>query len=76
MILAMAFRSSISRQRMGVVAKLVGLDVEETSGVDYPAHLDNGWIVMKATGADVHEALQSTEEKPVPDEQKPEEEVG
>lgn len=57
------------------MAKLVGLDVEETSGVDYPAHLDNGWIVMKATGADVHEALQSTEEKPVPDEQKPEEEV-
>lgn len=57
------------------MAKLVGLDVEETSGVDYPAHLDNGWIVMKATGADVHEALQSTEEKPVPDEQKPDEEV-
>lgn len=31
------------------MAKLVALDVEETSGVDFPAHLDNGWIVMKAS---------------------------
>lgn len=34
-----------SRQR-----KLVNLDVAETSGVDRPAHLHEGWVVMKAAG--------------------------
>ena len=28
--------------------KMVKLKVEETSGVDHPAHLEEGWIVMKA----------------------------
>ena len=31
-----------------VARKMVKLKVEETSGVDHPAHLQEGWIVMKA----------------------------
>jgi len=27
--------------------KMVQLNIEETSGVDHPAHLDEGWILMK-----------------------------
>ena len=27
--------------------KMVRLNIEETSGVDHPAHLDEGWILMK-----------------------------
>lgn len=27
--------------------KMVHLNIEETSGVDHPAHLDEGWILMK-----------------------------
>jgi hypothetical protein len=36
--------------------KMVKLKVEETSGVDHPAHLEEGWIVMKAAnkGANVN----------------------
>jgi len=30
--------------------KMVALKVLETSGVDHPAHLDEGWIVMKNAG--------------------------
>lgn len=33
--------------------KMVKLKVEETSGVDHPAHLEEGWIVMKSKGAKV-----------------------
>ena len=29
--------------------KLVSMTIEETSGVDHPAHLREGWMVMKAT---------------------------
>lgn len=32
---------------------MVKLKVEETSGVDHPAHLEEGWIVMKSKGAPV-----------------------
>jgi hypothetical protein len=32
--------------------KMVALKVLETSGVDHPAHLEEGWIVMKATNAE------------------------
>lgn len=35
------------------MAKLVDLDVVETSGVDAPAHLDPGWLVIKSEGAAV-----------------------
>jgi len=37
-------------------AKLVDFDVIETSGVDHPAHLSEGWIVMKAAGRDEADA--------------------
>lgn len=32
--------------------KLADLSIEETSGVDYPAHLHEGWIVMKSSDLD------------------------
>ena len=28
--------------------KLVKLNIKETSGVDHPAHLTEGWVVMKS----------------------------
>lgn len=31
--------------------KMVNLSIEETSGVDHPAHLHEGWLVMKAADA-------------------------
>lgn len=37
------------------MAKLVDLDVVETSGVDAPAHLDPGWLVIKNEGAAMSE---------------------
>jgi hypothetical protein len=33
---------------MGKPRKMVSLSIEETSGVDHPAHLHEGWIVVKA----------------------------
>jgi hypothetical protein len=33
---------------MPKLPKLVDLGIEETSGVDHPAHMNEGWIVMKA----------------------------
>jgi len=35
---------------------MVNLSIEETSGVDHPAHLHEGWIVMKAAEAGVENA--------------------
>lgn len=32
--------------------KMVNLSIEETSGVDHPAHLHEGWLVMKSAGSD------------------------
>jgi hypothetical protein len=32
----------------GVARKLVRLNIKETSGVDRPAHLHDGWVVMKS----------------------------
>ncbi len=37
-------------------AKLVELSIQETSGVDHPAHLHEGWVVMKEAGV-LSEAL-------------------
>jgi len=34
------------------VRKLVDLDVLETSGVDHPAHMSEGWLVIKSDGRD------------------------
>lgn len=36
---------------MAVQRKMVNLAIEETSGVDHPAHLHEGWIVMKSADA-------------------------
>lgn len=48
--------------------KLVALDVEETSGVDYPAHLDDGWLVLKARGTDATTELAAlTKETTLPE---------
>lgn len=44
--------------------KLVALDVTETSGVDHPAHLHEGWLVMKSAG----KPGDTDEEENVPDE--------
>lgn len=32
--------------------KLVSMNIEETSGVDHPAHLREGWMVMKSANSD------------------------
>ena len=38
--------------------KMVNLSIEETSGVDHPAHLHEGWLVMKsADSSDVQRVL-------------------
>jgi hypothetical protein len=37
--------------------KLVDLEIEETSGVDHPAHLYEGWLVRKDAAAVLDEAL-------------------
>lgn len=60
---------------MAKAPKMVNLAIEETSGVDHPAHLHEGWLVVKAADqaeADqIVEALvaetEGTEEEPVPD---------
>lgn len=36
--------------------KLVDLEINETSGVDHPAHLHEGWLVMKEFDASLSEA--------------------
>lgn len=52
--------------------KMVNLSVEETSGVDHPAHLHEGWIIKKsaasaATVAQAFGSLNTTKEAPVGD---------
>lgn len=53
--------------------KMVNLTVEETSGVDHPAHLHEGWIVMKSSDSgDVQAVLDAltnprAEEESMPD---------
>jgi chromosome segregation ATPase len=43
---------------------MVNLSIEETSGVDHPAHLHEGWLVMKAASEDeVAVALDSVKAK-------------
>lgn len=46
---------------MARTRKMVNLDIEETSGVDHPAHLHDGWLVMKAADpSDVARILDSS----------------
>lgn len=57
---------------MGSQRKMVNLSVEETSGVDHPAHLHEGWIIKKsaASATTVEQAfgsLNTTKEAPVGD---------
>ena len=48
---------------MATAAKMVKLSIEETSGVDHPAHMQEGWIVMKSTdGAEIREVFDSLTE--------------
>ena len=35
--------------------KMVNMNIEETSGVDHPAHMDEGWILMKNSGLDTED---------------------
>ena len=42
---------------MAKTRKLVDLEIEETSGVDHPAHLYEGWLVRKDSAAVLDEAL-------------------
>ncbi|ATW59901.1 hypothetical protein SEA_WALTZ_23 [Arthrobacter phage Waltz] len=50
--------------------KMVGINVIETSGVDHPAHLHEGWVVCKSASAarveDAFGSLNTTKEAPVP----------
>lgn len=61
---------------MARARKMVNLNIEETSGVDHPAHLHEGWLVVKAadpTEVDriVAALTEPTEEDTVPDEMTP-----
>ena len=50
--------------------KMVNLAIEETSGVDHPAHLHEGWLVMKsADESEVQRVLDEslTEEEIMPE---------
>lgn len=42
---------------MAKATKMVRLAVDETSGVDHPAHLSEGWVVMKSANAEEIEAV-------------------
>jgi len=42
---------------MAKASKMVRLAVDETSGVDHPAHLSEGWLVMKSADAEAIEAV-------------------
>jgi hypothetical protein len=37
--------------------KMVSLNIEEASGVDHPAHLQEGWLVIKSKDTDVSDLL-------------------
>ena len=46
---------------MAKTRKMVNLAIEETSGVDHPAHLSEGWLVMKAANpSDLQRVLDET----------------
>lgn len=45
---------------MGKPRKMVNLSIEETSGVDHPAHLHEGWLVVKSADATTVNSLLDT----------------
>jgi hypothetical protein len=60
---------------MAKARKMVSLNIEETSGVDHPAHLQEGWLVIKSSDSDVsnlladlvkNQTIDGTEEEPMP----------
>ena len=56
--------------------KMVNLSIEETSGVDHPAHLHEGWLVMKAaSGEAVDEILSKREDEAPGDDKETEEDL-
>lgn len=56
--------------------KMVNLSIEETSGVDHPAHLHEGWLVMKAaSGEAVDQVLSKREDEAPGDETETEEDL-
>jgi chromosome segregation ATPase len=62
MMLADFFKVNMNNNKK---RKMVALKVLETSGVDHPAHLEEGWIVMKsanATEAPVSEEVEAMDE--------------
>lgn len=46
--------------------KMVALKVLETSGVDHPAHLEEGWIVMKNAGSQTEETVSEVKQEMEP----------
>jgi hypothetical protein len=50
---------------------MVNLSIEETSGVDHPAHLHEGWLVMKAASQEDVETTLSREANPSEEEMQP-----
>jgi hypothetical protein len=48
--------------------KMVNLSINETSGVDHPAHLHEGWMVMKAADAAEVEEIMTSLTTETPDE--------
>ncbi len=64
---------------MAKARKMVSLNIEETSGVDHPAHLQEGWLVIKSSDSDVsdllsdlvkNQTIDGTEEEPMTQDEK------
>lgn len=53
---------------------MVKLKVDETSGVDHPAHLEEGWIVIKSKGAPVAKKSEIKDEEEMVEEEMVDEE--
>jgi len=52
---------------MAKARKMVGLNIEETSGVDHPAHLHEGWLVIKSESSEVDNLLSDLQANKEPD---------
>ena len=52
---------------MAKTRKMVGLNIEETSGVDHPAHLHEGWLVIKSENSGVDDLLSDLKANKEPD---------
>jgi hypothetical protein len=52
---------------MAKARKMVGLNIEETSGVDHPAHLQEGWLVIKSENSGVDDLLSDLQANQEPD---------